>query len=219
MLGAGRRYRGRSLRGFVTSSETITAEQKRLVAEAFGCPVFDWYGSSERVSAIGTCEQGQYHVISDYGFTELAPQGDGTCAVFGTAFDNFLMPWIRYELGDSIVPAHPDARCACGRVFPLVEQINGRVEDYILAADGRHVFMLSNTIDAIPNLLEGQVRQDTPDEVKILIVPVAGKQIDAAMVIGLARQQLGDSMRITVEHVAAIPRTQNGKFRTVVRTI
>lgn len=219
LLAAGRSYRGRSLRGFVTSSETVTAEQRRVITEAFGCPVFDWYGSSERVTAIGTCEHGQYHILSDYGFTELQPQGDGTFAVIGTAFDNLLMPWIRYELGDSIVPADADYACPCGRVFPVVEQIVGRVEDYVLAADGRHVFMMSNTIDAIPNILEGQILQDSPNEVKILLVSVPDKVVDKVQVIALARQQLGDEMRVIVEQVTTIPRSANGKFRTVIRTI
>jgi hypothetical protein len=28
--------------------------------------VFDWYGQAERVAAIGTCEHGSYHVLTDY---------------------------------------------------------------------------------------------------------------------------------------------------------
>jgi phenylacetate-CoA ligase len=217
MVSAGRKYRGKSLRGFVTSSETVTDEHRRLVEEAFGCKIFDQYGSAERVTFIGTCEHGNYHVNSDYGLTELIPQEDGTCEVVGTSFDNFLMPWIRYRLGDSVVPADPLYSCPCGRVFPVVEKIVGRVEDYVLTPDGRHVFMMSNMLDAIPNLLEGQVRQDTPEEVTILVVPVPGKPFDDEDTKNKAREQLGDGLRIKVEHVASIPRTANGKLRVVVR--
>lgn len=219
MVNAGRMYRGKSLRGFMTSSETVTDEHRRLVQEAFGCRIFDWYGSAERVTAIGNCEHGNYHVISDYGFTELVPQDDGACEVIGTSFDNFLMPWIRYRLGDSIVPADPDFVCPCGRAFPVVKQVVGRVEDYVLMPDGRHVFMMSNALDHIPNLLEGQVRQDSADEVQILIVPAPGTQIDKAASVAAAKAQLGEGLRITVREVAEIPRTSNGKLRVVVRTI
>ncbi|NTV70812.1 MAG: phenylacetate--CoA ligase family protein [Azonexaceae bacterium] len=217
MISAGRKYRGKSLRGFVTSSETVTGEHRKLVEEAFGCQIFDQYCSAERVTFIGTCEHGNYHVNSDYGYTELIPQGDGTCEVVGTSFDNFLMPWIRYRLGDSVVPADPNYVCPCGRSFPVVESIVGRVEDYVLMPDGRHVFMMSNMLDAIPNLLEGQVRQESPDEVTILVVPVPGKPFDDEDTVARAREQLGDGLRISVKHVESVPRTSNGKLRVVVR--
>lgn len=217
MLNTGRTYRGKSLKGFVTSSETVTDEHRRVIEAAFGCKVFDQYCSAERVTFIGTCEHGNYHVNSDYGLTELIPQPDGTCEVVGTSFDNMLMPWIRYRLGDAVVAADPKYQCPCGRAFPVVEQIVGRVEDYVLTPDGRHVFMMSNMLDAIPHLLEGQVRQDSPEEVTILVVPAPGKTVDVADAVKRAREQLGDGLRIKVETVASIPRTSNGKLRVVVR--
>lgn len=219
MVSQGRKYRGKSLRGFITSSETLTPEQRKVVCDAFNCRVFDWYGSSERVTAIGTCEHGTYHILSDYGFTELVPQGDGTCSVVGTAFDNHLMPWIRFELGDSIVPADPSNSCPCGRNFPLVERIVGRAEPYVIAADGRHVFMMSNAIDGVPNLLAGQVRQEAHGEIKFLVVAARGTSIDKAQIIASARRLLGEGTRITVEEVTAIPLTSSGKQLPVVRTI
>jgi phenylacetate-CoA ligase len=219
LLSRGQRYRGRQLRGFVTSSETVTEEHRRLVRQAFGCPIYDWYGCAERVAAIGTCEQGNYHILSDYSLLELEPQDDGSCQVIGTSFDNQLMPWIRYRLGDAIVPADPGYACPCGRAFPVVERIVGRIDDHILTPDGRHVFMLSNALDHIPGLLEGQVRQDSPDEVQILLVPAPGARIDEGAVAAAVRAQVGEGLRVAVRTVAEIPRTSNGKLRMVVRTI
>lgn len=60
----GRYYGGPPLRGIVTSSETLTNHDRRTVETRFGCRVFDWYGSFERVAAIGTCESGAYHLLS-----------------------------------------------------------------------------------------------------------------------------------------------------------
>lgn len=217
MIGAGRKYRSKNLRGFITSSETMTDEHRRLIEDAFGCRAYDQYGSAERVTFIGTCEQGNYHINSDYGLTELVPQQDGTCEVVGTSFDNMLMPLIRYRLGDSVVPADPDYVCRCGRAFPVVDRIVGRIDDYLLAPDGRHVFMASNIFDHIPNLLEAQVRQESPHDVRILVVPVPGKPFDAEDAVTRARHQLGDDMSIRVEQVASVPRTASGKLRMVVR--
>src|SRR6266513_227738 len=56
MLSAGVRYGGRSLRGIVASSETLSDIRRGEIERAFGCAVFNWYGQFERVAAIGTCE-------------------------------------------------------------------------------------------------------------------------------------------------------------------
>lgn len=219
LISNGRKYRGRSLTGFMTSSETITDEQRRIVQEAFGVRMFDWYGCCERMTAIGTCEHGRYHVMSDYSYTELEPQDDGSSQVIGTSFDNMLMPWIRYRLGDEIVPAAPGSRCECGRNFPLISHLVGRVDDYVLAPDGRQINMMSNILDYVPHLLEGQVRQDKPGELTLLLVLPEGAELDEAAAIRAAHSYVGSDMTIHVQRVASVPRTANGKLRAVVRTI
>lgn len=215
----GRRYQGRSLKSVFTSSETVTDEHRKLVRETFGVQIFDWYGSFERMSAIGTCEHERYHLISDYSYTELEDKGNGSSEVIGTSFDNMLMPWIRYRLGDALVPAAPGTLCECGRHFPVIEQIIGRVEDYILAPDGRHVVMMSNVLDYIPNLLEGQVRQDSREELTLLLVLAPNARLDEASVRKAVKAQLGEGMTITIRQVDSIPRTNNGKLRVVVRNL
>ncbi|MGH6609501.1 MAG: hypothetical protein ACRECQ_04510 [Burkholderiaceae bacterium] len=52
---AGRFYSGPALTAIVTSSESVSAENRALIEERFGCRLFDWYGQFERVAAIGTC--------------------------------------------------------------------------------------------------------------------------------------------------------------------
>jgi phenylacetate-CoA ligase len=219
LLSKGRCYRGKSLRSVITSSETLTDEQRSVIQEAFGCRVFDWYGSSERVTAIGTCEQGTYHILSDYGFTELIPQDNGTCTLVGTGFDNLLMPLIRYQLDDVIIPADPAYICLCGRSFPVVEQIMGRTEDYLLAPDGRQIFMAGGIIDGLDDILESQIKQDKYGEVTILVVPAKASVLNTQKIIAHAQEFLGKDMRINLEIVEVIPKTNNGKFRAVIRTV
>lgn len=220
LVESGRPYRGTRLRGVVTSSETVTAEHRRVVRQAFGCTVFDWYGSMERVTAIGNCEHGNYHVMSDYGYTEFLPSEEpGFHEVVSTGFDNFLMPFIRYRQGDNVRLAEPGYRCPCGRAFPVVSEIMGRVEDYLLSPSGRKVFLASNILDYLSNILEGQIRQDRQGEVRILLVPAPGHGIDEREVLFRARELLGPDMTVKVEAVASIPRTGNGKLRVVLRNL
>jgi phenylacetate-CoA ligase len=122
MRGYGLRYTGASLRGIVTSSETLSDADCSDIEAVFGCRVFDWYGQFERVAAIGTCEQGRHHILTDYSFVELLPVEDGLCELVGTGFNNLSMPLIRYRCGDG-ASSPPDERCVCGRAFPLVQQV------------------------------------------------------------------------------------------------
>lgn len=220
LLTTGRTYRGKRLRSVVTSSETVTSEHRDLIKRAFGCHIIDWYGAMERMVAVGNCEHGNYHVMSDYSHVEFMPLNDGTHEIVGTGFDNFLMPFIRYRIGDSVVLGDSAYRCPCGRVFPVVEQIIGRVEDYILTPSGRKVFMMSNMLDSLPGVLEGQIRQETRDSIRVLLVVARGHSpVKVDEVIKLGQTMLGADMMILVEKVAEIPRTKNGKLRVVVRAI
>lgn len=215
----GRRYKGRSLRGMVTSSETISEEQRRLVRQAFGVEMFDWYGASERMSAIGTCDHGNYHLMADYSYTELLPMAQGGCEVVGTTFDNDLMPLIRYQLGDEVRPADSAQRCTCGRSFPLITSLVGRIDDYVLLPDGRKLNMLSGILDYIPHLLEGQVRQDSASELTLVLALAPGAPCDQDAVRRTVHSFIGDALAVKFQFVDSVPRTSNGKLRLVVRTI
>lgn len=210
-------YRGTALRGIVTSSETLGAADRQVIAERFGCRVFDWYGAFERVAAIGTCEHGNYHVLEDYGCVEFEPNGDGTANLIGTGFGNRSMPLIRYRADDVVVPADPGYRCPCGRSFRVVERVLGRVDDVIRTPDGRHVVMLDWIFAGLFGLMEAQVVQEKLDEVRIRIV--AGGEFgfaDEQALLARALERLGPRVRIRIERVAQIERTRNGKFRQII---
>jgi phenylacetate-CoA ligase len=216
MLSSGFRYRGRSLRGIVTSSETLCPDQRREIESAFGCAVFDWYGLFERVAAIGTCEQGRYHLLSDYSFVEMLPAEDGLFELVGTGFNNLSMPLIRYRCGDLVRPARVNERCACGRSFPLIDEVIGRVDESVKLANGRTVGRIHN-FEEMEGILEAQIRQDRLDAITILVVPAAtftNRTREALQ--NKARQRLGGQVALEIRLVDAIPRTANGKFKGVV---
>lgn len=70
---------------------------RETIETAFGTRVFDWYGQAERVIAIGTCEHGSRHVLTDYGRTELIPAQDNRYELVGTGYNNSAMPLARYR--------------------------------------------------------------------------------------------------------------------------
>jgi phenylacetate-CoA ligase len=211
---AGRTYRGRALKGVMTSSETLEPAVRAAVRQAFGVPVYDWYGQAERVAAIGTCERGNYHVLSDYGLVELLDKDDGSCELVGTSLNNAAMPLVHYRTGDTVLPgAEP---CPCGRVFPTVKAIIGRQERIITLPDGRIIARLDRVFQGHERkLLEGQVLYRGNGCFSLRVVTAEGFDArDEAELIDKFLLRV-PGVQVAVEKVAAIPRGPNGKFEFI----
>jgi phenylacetate-CoA ligase len=213
----GREYKGTSLKAVVTTSETLTDADRVVIERRMGCRIYQQYGSAERVTMIHTCEKGRYHIDADYSFTELLPLDDGTYEIVGTGFNNWLMPLVRYRSGDTLEIDPLESACPCGRQLPIVKKIHGRKDDYLKTVDGRKIGRLDHIFKGVNNVAEAQLIQDRPDEVTVRIVPfMKFSDKDKVKLVTNAHERLGISMNINVELVAAIPRTQNGKFRAVI---
>ena len=212
----GRRYEGKSLKGVMTSSETMEPEVRAAVEQAFGVRVFDWYGQSERVAAIGTCEHGSYHVLSDYGGVALLDTDQPeACELVGTGLNNLAMPLVRYRTGDTVIPG--GEACACGRVFPTVKTILGRQEKVITLPDGRMIGRLDRIFQGHDrHLVEGQVAYRGHGRFLLRVVTTEGwSEADArAMVDKFLLRVPG--VEVSVARVEAIARGPRGKFEFVV---
>lgn len=210
-------YSGTSLKGIITSSESLSDDQRETIERVFRCKVFDWYGQFERVAAIGTCEHRRYHLISDYGFTELVPVKGGLFEIVGTGFNNWAMPLIRYRTGDLVEIENSEQFCPCGRQFPLIRRVLGRQDDIVKLPDGRHIGRLDHIFKGVSGLLEAQIRQDRLDTILILAVPTKDfNRKTEQRIIHNARNRLGNDISIEVETVSEIQRTDRGKLRGVV---
>lgn len=209
-----------SLRAIITSSETLNDETRKTFESAFGCPVFDHYGSAEMVAFVTQCCDGSYHVNSEYGFLEIlredgTPVGPGeTGEIVATGFINYGMPLIRYRLGDLATTS--DIDCSCGRSHPTLDRIVGRQDDVIVTPDGRRVGRIDPIFKAVNSLYEARVVQTLLDLVRIEVVASASfTDKDAEELISQLRTRLGPLVRVELVHVKSIPRTKRGKLRIV----
>lgn len=210
------------IKSVVTSSESLTKEDKYLIETRFKCTVFDWYGLFERVAAIASCEYGRYHILTDYSHVELLPAGkteDGRdrAEIVGTNFNNALYPLIRYKTGDYVILSN-ETSCPCGRVYPIVDSIEGRVGDYLIGEDGQKVHILNHIPKGVDGIIALQFVQVIKDEITILVVSdknlFNGKQ--RLILTNNAKERLGKSITFFIEEVNSIPRTKNGKIRQAV---
>ena len=199
---------GYTPKALFTASESLLDFQRTAIERAFGAKVFNWYGNTEMTCNIVECAAGSLHYRLDYGVLELLT--DGTMIV--TGLNNRAMPLIRYRVGDRAVAK--DGTCSCGCAFPLIERIDGRIEDYVRTPDGRYVGRLDHLFKDAKHVREAQIVQTRLDEIVIRVVKDNG--FDEQIVLREARQRLGDAIKIRFEYVNAIERTAAGKFRFIV---
>lgn len=204
----------------LTSSEVLTESMKNTIVEAFECKVFDFYGSAERICYIHTCEYGSYHIIPEYGLTELVPIDNAdadNCRIISTGFWNLAMPFIRYDMGDIAVKS--SQKCQCGRIFPVIESVEGRQADMIETPSGRKLgaALLTHLLYGAGHIIESQLIQDAADHLTIEFVP--GKEFSEADLSAfrrLVRKHLPTELKFELKEVEAVRRTSSGKVRPVV---
>ncbi|HEX7335251.1 MAG TPA: hypothetical protein VF290_27365 [Pyrinomonadaceae bacterium] len=221
-----------SFRAVFSTGEVLVPRVRKFVEKMFGCKVYDSYGHLERAVAISECPHGGLHVNSDYGICEFVRRDDlrtefaganynGTgypARIVGTSLYNFSMPLLRYDVGD-VVLVEPEKKCACGRQFTLVSAIAGRQSEIIMTPEGEAVTAAFLIFEDVPNILAGQILQESLDELCVRIVPDA--QFSAAAEACLKsrlRTLVGSGMRITTQLCAGVDelRGESGKVRAVV---
>lgn len=200
-----------------TSSETFSPGLKRFVEDTFQAKVYDWYGQSERVAAIGHCVSGNYHVQEDYSLVELVPAGKQD-EIVGTHLFNEVMPLIRYKTGDLVKAT--GRLCGCGSHFRTVEAIDGRACNYILTPEGYRISAANHIFHGVENVVEGQLYQERQDCLIIKVVTGQGfSDNNKATLIQNARENTSNRMQIVVEEVEGIRRGPNGKFQSIVNKL
>ncbi|EGR0413172.1 phenylacetate--CoA ligase family protein [Vibrio cholerae] len=219
-LEANQSYYPAKLKSIMTSSESLSAEDRQVIETRFGCKVFDWYGLFERVAAIGQCEHGRYHLLSDYSHVELLAAGDGRYELVGTNFNNQYFPLIRYKTGDHVHLSENEA-CPCGRAFPVIERIEGRTGDYLVGEDGQKVHILNHIPKGIAGIMACQFVQSERGQIVVKVVADAEQfnQEQQKQLISNTQARLGSSLNVTIEIVPALERTANGKIRQAICTI
>ena len=213
-----------SLRAVITTSEKVTAEMRRVMEEAYRCPVFEEYSTVENISFASACENGRLHVSPEAGIVEIL-RPDGTPCdpgepgeVVATGLLRAYQPLIRFRLGDEAM--WDDAPCPCGRSLPVLKEVIGRLEEVVTGPDGRRLVRFHGIFVDLPAVREGQIVQEALDHIRVKVVPSASWTGDAVTEIqARVRQRLGHGVRVDVERVPHIPRTAAGKFRAVISKI
>lgn len=209
-------------KGIVTTSMMLLDQERRIIEQAFACPVTNRYGCEEVGLIAVECETHQgMHINSPHIILECLDGNDQPCApgepgkLVITDLNNYGMPLIRYRVED--VGVLGQETCSCGRQLPLLQRLEGRVADFLKKKDGGQVAgvsLVERTLTKIPGIQQMQLVQESLDELIINRVkgPEYQPETDAALEQEF-RQVFGDQVRLLLKDVEKIPQEKSGKYR------
>jgi len=188
----------------------------------FQCPVYDHYGQSEAVCMAMQCFHGRMHVLPATGILEILREDGSACApgevgeIVATGLLNDAMPLIRYRIGDYAAWAE-DQSCRCGNVHPIIANLEGRVDDYLVTTDGRKIGRLSTAMKRSPAIHSAQLVQQRPGHAYLLVRPGEGYTRGHAVAVRDDILERIGAFEIDISEVREIPKTPQGKTGLVVR--
>ena len=206
----------KTLVGVYSTAEVLDDSQRRLIEEAFGCKVFNQYGSREIPNIACECRHGSMHVFTDMVYLESV-QVESESRLLVTSLTNRLMPMIRYDIGDT--GRLLDGACGCGLPFPLMQMDLCRQNDHIRTRSGKtvHPAYFNRLLYGQTQIRQYQWVQRSLDRIELNLV--APRPLDTETVASLQtsiRRDVAAQMTLAVNYLDEIPRTVSGKHRFVI---
>lgn len=217
----------------VLGGGTIYPHIIESVTNAFNAPVISMYGSREMGDVGCQCEQEKgLHISMNSHKVEVIDQHDrpvieqdGELVI--TSLQNYAMPFIRYKIGDrGMLYASP---CSCGRAFPVMAPVSGRVVEALVNSKGEMVdaiffVMLFGVYFNSGFVHRFQVVQEDYDQLQINIIleqgvaPADAEQSLSQIEIKI-KELMGQECGVKFDFVTEIPLTKSGKHLYVIRRL
>ncbi len=207
---------------FVTS-ERLYDEQRNTIGQVFGCKVANGYGGRDAGFIAHECPAGNMHLTADDLIVEIINE-DGQVQPPGVAGEIVVthlstndFPFIRYRTGD--IGVLGTTTCNCGRGLPLLQDIQGRSTDFVVATDGTimHGLSLIYILRDLIGVKSFKVVQESRTLTRVLLVTDDQFESDAMVKITSGfKQRLGAEVDVVVELVDNIPAEKSGKFRYII---
>jgi phenylacetate-CoA ligase len=208
-------------KGIISSAQTLPEGSRKIIEEAFGCKVFDKYGSREFSGIAYECEAHEgHHIVGEGYIVEVLKDGrpakpGEVGEVVITDLNNYCLPFIRYRIGDLAEAMDPARPCSCGRGLPRLGKIEGRVQSIIIGANGNYVpgtFFAHLLKDYDHAIRQFQIVQTERGAINFHVVK--GKRFTDEVlteVIAILHKFLGESMRVDVHFQDNIEMVRTGK--------
>ncbi len=208
--------------GIISTAMVLHDWERCSIEEVFDAKVTNRYGCEELSLIACECEQHDgLHINADGVYVEVLRPDGSPCepgevgAVVVTDLVNRAMPLIRYQVGD--MAARSERQCSCGRGLPLLEQVTGRVADYVVTPNGEMVSGISLTENfamLVPGIAQLQIVQERIDHIVFKIVQgPEWSRTSKSLIAELVTDRFGAGVTHTCEFVERIAQEPSGKYR------
>jgi phenylacetate-CoA ligase len=206
--------------------ELLDPKTRQLVNTVFQTQMFDTYGSSEFIRLAWECSaHSGLHLDVDGYVVEFLEDGEPVSPgergeIVVTSLNATAMPLLRYPISDYGVPV--DDVCACGRGLPLMQHLEGRVDDCIRLPDGRlvsprHIVV---TVWQVAGVGGFRIIQPAIDRIVVEFTPDQDYSEQTARAIGDAIHDVyGRDLQVDAVVVAGFPEDKSGKIKKVTSEV
>jgi len=207
-------------------SEVLTQSTRETIEKTMETEVYDIYGSHEMGCIAWECgEHNGYHINSDYLIPLIKlPNGDlqeyGTGELIITSLNCDILPLINYNQGDIVTLSKEF--CKCGSPYPLITDIRGRSNDFIILNDKKiqpltFVLIMNRIADGIK---EYQVIQEDLTLIifNIVCVDTLFDSISHSIRENFA-EIIPENVTLDIQKVVSIQKTIQGKLTSVISKV
>jgi len=214
-------------RAVKTTADVLSEERREIIEQAFGCCVYNFYGSREINNLAAECPaRSGLHINALSRYIEIVDD-DGKAVPPGvpgrillTDLTNYFMPFIRYEIED--IGSWTGTACSCGRAFPLLSKIWGRSSDFIVTPEDKliHSVFFTHLFYDMPDVALFQINQKDLHNIGVYLVLRPGiREYPALLLRERLRRAFGPNIAFSVEVVSEIKRPPSGKHRFTVSSV
>jgi len=161
----------------IITAEGLTLDEYDRIARVFSTKIGNLYGSSECPFMSYCCEHQWLHVNADWVVVEPVdanyqpvPFGQTSHTVLISNLSNRVQPFLRYDLGDSVLQ-RPDP-CPCGNPLPAI-RVQGRAADMLTfpTEHGEQItlppLLFGTSVYHIPGIEQFQIVQTVPASLRV----------------------------------------------------
>jgi phenylacetate-CoA ligase len=223
-----------TLEQIINISEPLPQLSRSDIEKAFCVPVSDRYAMGECLALSSGCPSHPgCHLNADWAILEVVdeayhpvPPGQKGAKVLLTNLYNFVQPFIRYEVDDTVMMS--STPCPCGSVLPLISCIEGRSEDTLwIEREGRYQdlphYLFLAALHNEPDMAEHQIVQKGVNRYTLRAMPLTGRSLSPDRLRRLVFQSaesegLEKYINLDIEIVDQIERGPSGKAIRVKNT-
>ena len=217
------------VKAIISSTGVLTEKAKIKIQEAFKCRVFNRYGSREIGMIATSCElEDALHINMFHQYLEILDEKENEVEenkrgeIIITSLINYIMPLIRYKIGD--IGAFNYSQCSCGRGLYRLENIYGRTLEIFKTKNGTLIdgYYFANLFFYMDNLKQFQVVQEKLDEINVYVTTLDDNPLDPSIEKDLTEKMqfvMGSDCKITFYYPERIEPSPSGKLRYTISNL